>query len=323
MWNLRLATMFEQNENKNGDGFVFSFFSDMEDGDQEIIVNGFYTARARRQIYRLYCPSGDSVSLDEEGSNFYQEMQEQTSDTHRQQWMESKLVSPDRLRSQTFYTVVMQMYIVSGEVPRHNFSSNLAIITQSENNVYAQENIRVREQLQGTRGVSLVFNNNGRLAWSHTRPPMSQSVTSFREASSFRRLWESDENGSSSFLYSLILRDWDPAKEEEVSHDGVQPHGPHAAAEHEEDLDTYSFDLYSSSGIESVQWSLSRLRFELLRRNVAVTMKKLQNLVNGRSRCSRGVQCNARKMAVHLIGSDGRALNRIVLPIKNRSEGTD
>lgn len=52
----------------------------------------------------------------------------------------------------------------------------------------------------------------------------------------------------------------DPANEEEVSHDEVQPHGPHAAAEHEEDLATYSFDLYSSSGIESVQWTLQHAR---------------------------------------------------------------
>lgn len=405
MWNLRLATMSEQNANKNGDGFVFSFFSEMEDGDQEIIVNGFYTARARRQIYRLHCPSGESVSIDGEGSNLYQEMQEVGGAWNSVWYFDTDDGDTIFLRSwdpyETFdegYSVYdiqflsMRMYVTRrlcdvsdcaanqryaqmtidgvkisvsrslafsnvlhrgdsnvqclrrGGVnyvqvrdgngndfhvhhinaqPRHNFSNNLAIITQSENNSYAQENIRVKDQLQGTRGVSLVFNNNGRLVWSHTRPPMSHSVTSFREASSFRRLWGSDEDVASSFLYSLTLRDWDRANEEEVSHDEDQPLGPHAAAEHEEDLATYSFDLYSSNGIESVQWSLSRLQFELLRRNVVVTMKKLQNLVKGRSRCSRGVQCNARKMAVHLIGSDGRPLNRIVLSIRNRSEGTD
>lgn len=371
MWNMRLATMDAQNNNKNGDYFVFSNLKDMEENDSSLIEQAFRDAIIHAQIYRLWCPSGSNVSLAtgeykkliEVGRGhdsvwYFDTVSEDTillkskdpyehcrgSATDEIQFLSMRVYTSRGLcdvsdcaaqqrytdltigrikysisRSLAFSNALhhghqevdvvkmggfkyakvknqegnLHVHHINGK-PRHNFSKNLAIITQSENNNYAQQAVRDRNQKTGMMGFSLAFNNTGDFYWSHTRQTSTTCVRSFPEAALLRK----EGNSSCDTQYSVLLSEL--FSKERLS----------APTE----MQKYRFEICDIRGVQKKDWTLGQLYAELNRRNLNVAMWQLEKFVqrttanaNSRSMHKRGA------VQVKYYNTGGKRMNTMTL----------
>lgn len=177
---------------------------------------------------------------------------------------------------------------------RHNFSKNLAIITQSENNNYAQQAVRDRNQKTGMMGFSLAFNNTGDFYWSHTCQTSTTCVRSFPEAALLRKEDDSSCNTQYSVLFSELF------SKKRLS----------APTE----MQKYRFEICDITGVQKKDWTLDQLYAELNRQNLNVAMWQLEKFAqrttanaNSRSMHKRGA------VQVKYYNTGGKRMNTMTL----------
>jgi len=179
-------------------------------------------------------------------------------------------------------------------MPRHNFSNNLAIVTQSENNRHAQQNARERNQILCAHGFCLIICADGRIYWRKTCEDNAISVVSLDDVATLIRAPNASRHAKYALKFSsLASRTVSSSREA-----GISPR--------------YRFSIDDITGTQESYWTLGQLHMELKIRGFMVEMWQLKKFVNVSAphRNSRSLYDG---IQITYLSSDGTRMNTMTL----------
>jgi len=181
--------------------------------------------------------------------------------------------------------------------PRHNFSENLEIITQSANNQHAQEASIEKGQNSKSAGFVLSISQQGEFSWGNIRHKTKSVPVESLEEAQYILAKSSQDSYSISILFSKLFSK--------------------KAAEVNANIQTYRFKIFdpfdSSNNMEGT-WTIGELlrRCEMLR--IRIDKSALDKLVRpvDQKRGRGGMPMNGKYIQIQYLGGHGKILSSIL-----------